>query len=156
MYIFVFTGKTVPTVTAGQTLATLQGIAEAFTPSTPSGAAPVTTSILEFEDVSIGTATAGTAPATGVSSTAAVAGSLANGTSLAGSLVTLAHAKVKAQGKFVQVTLVDNANGTIVMDDTAFFGYGGGSGFLGERSGRRDLLLQPHRRDDGRDDLVGQ
>ncbi len=125
--IFVFT-STAPTFTIGQKLSTLQGIPEAFNPSKiKSTATPPPTTILELDDTTAGSATAGGVP-TALATTATAASNLSTGANLAGSLVKLTNVKVSAAGSFNQLTLVDNTNATITMDDTAFFGYGGGSG----------------------------
>lgn len=129
--LFVFTGKAVPTVTVGQKIATLQGIAQPFGPGalTATSTPPVVT-ILEFENATIGTTSVGTQP-TAVASTAAAAGSLSGGTQFAGALVKLTNVKVKSAGMFNQFTLVDNANATIVMDDSAFLNFGGNTPTVG-------------------------
>lgn len=122
--LFVFTSTT-PTVTQGQTLSTLQGIAEAFNPSKLAAGSAV--DVLEFEDATLGTASGNTA-AIALASTASAAASLGSGgAALAGSLLKLSDVKVTAQGSFNQCTLTDNTGATITLDDTAFFGYGGGS-----------------------------
>ena len=115
--LFVFGATTTPTI--GQKIATLQGLPKPFNPS------KVTTSpttIIELNDPTVGTATGGGAPKP-VASTAAVVGDLAGGASFASAYVQLSLVKVQAQGSFNQVTLVDNAGKTIVMDDSAFFDY---------------------------------
>ena len=118
--LFVFQGS-MPSVTSGQKLATLQGLVKAFNPSKLTTGAQTQT---EMTDPTPGTASTG-GNAVPLAQTAAVVGALATGGSFAGSLVKLSNVKVKSVGMFNQVTLVDNANTTITMDDDAFFAYGG-------------------------------
>ncbi len=121
--VFVF-GTVTPAPTVGQKLATLQGTVAAFNPS------KLTTGFqtqLEVEKATPGAATTG-GTLVPISLTASAAGDLTNGKSYAGSLVKLSTvAKVKAVGMFNQVTLEDNNNLTITMDDDAFPYYGGTS-----------------------------
>lgn len=110
-----------PTVTVGQRLATVQGVAGPFNPSKV--AAATATKVVELTTPTVGTASAGGA-ATPLASTATVAADLVNGAPFAGSMLRLTNLKVKALGMFNQVTLVDNNNVTITMGDGAFAGYG--------------------------------
>jgi hypothetical protein len=118
MFVFL---DAAPTVTVGQRLATVQGVAGPFNPSKVASA--TATKIIELTTPTVGTASAGGA-AIPLASTATVAGDLVNGAPFAGSLTKLTNLKVKAQGMFNQLTLVDNNNVTITMEDGAFAGYG--------------------------------
>ncbi len=120
--VFVFTGST-PTVTVGQKLATVQGLAEPFNPSKLKTAMNPKT-IVEVTDGTLGTASTG-GTTVGVASTAAVVSDLTTGASFAGTLVKLSNVKVKTAGLFGQFTLVDNAGGTVTLADTAFSMYTG-------------------------------
>ncbi len=119
--LFVFQGSA-PAVTAGQKLATVQGIVKAYNPSVTTGAS----TILELNFATAGAATTGGA-AVPLVQTAGVVGGLSSGKPFASALVQLANVKVKSIGLFDQVTLVDNTNTTITMDDDAFQYYGGTS-----------------------------
>lgn len=120
--LFVFQGSA-PTVTAGQKLATLQGNVKAFNPSKLTTGAQT---LLELNNPTAGAATA-SGPGIPIALTATVAGDLVMGKPYAASLVQLSNVKVKSIGMFNQVTLVDNSNVTITLDDTVFAFYGGTS-----------------------------
>nr|HEX4315432.1 hypothetical protein [Kofleriaceae bacterium] len=123
--LFVFT-STAPAVTVGETLTTLQGLAEDFGRGSGSGDLKE----LEFEDATIGSAGATVTPTPLSGGTLATIIGLQSGVPFTGTLVQFANVKVTTaptSANHNQATMSDGTT-TFTMDDEAFFGYGAGSG----------------------------
>lgn len=125
--VFVFVNAA-PTVSIGQQLDRIQGLAGPFDGSKMAG----TKSVIEITSPTMGTAIATGAIFTPISnSTATTLADLTNGAPFAGSLVQLQNLKVKTVTAH-QVTLVDNNNVTITMADGALANFGGTAPAVGD------------------------
>jgi len=125
--VFVFINAA-PTVSIGQQLDHVQGLAGPFNGSKAAG----TKSVVEITSPTVGTAIATGATFTPISnSTATILADLTNGAPFAGSLVQLQNLKVKTVTTHL-VTLVDNSNATITMADGALATFGGTAPTVGD------------------------
>lgn len=118
---FVFTGSGTidPSITVGKMLATVQGTVGPY-PTTGTGQ-----KIVELSHATIGTVSAGgtIVPLTGVALD--TLSSLTNGAQYYGVVVTVGPVTLGANGVHNQIPLTSGGK-TLVMDDDAFYGYGGG------------------------------
>jgi hypothetical protein len=125
--MYVFTDDTVPTVTVGQKLASLQGVADSF----GEGSAATDLKQVELDDSTPGSIATGGTPVPVKGIAAATLADITNGVPYQGSLVELTNIKVTvapSSASYGAATVTDGTT-TFTMADGAFEGYGGsGSG----------------------------